>query len=57
MWDTVIDQRNVQLSHERPCTSCGHAPHSFLPCSDTCDCPPPFVPGLDLGRNYELVLR
>ena len=45
MWDTVIEQKTRHLSHEMPCTACGHAPHTFLPCSDTCDCTPPSVPG------------
>jgi hypothetical protein len=57
MWDTVIDKRVAHMTHERPCTACGHAQHSFLPCSDTCDCTPPSVPGLDVGRNLELVLH
>lgn len=42
MWDTVIEhQDTLHLSHEMPCPTCGHAPHSFLPCSDTCHCVPP----------------
>jgi hypothetical protein len=58
MWDSVAeyDRHAGHLSHEMPCTSCGHAPHSFLPCSDTCDCTPPSVPGQVSGRNVELVL-
>lgn len=44
MWDTVaID--SIQLSHDLPCASCGHAAHSFLPCSDTCGCVPQPLPG------------
>ena len=43
MWDTAIEvlptPGSVHLSHERPCASCGHGPHRYLPCSDTCDCP------------------
>ena len=57
MWDTVTDKRVAHMTHERPCTACGHAQHTFLPCSDTCDCTPPSVPGLDVGRNLELVLH
>ena len=57
MWDTV-EQTNRHLSHEMPCTACGHAPHTYLPCSDTCDCAPQPVPGSPSasGRNIDLVL-
>lgn len=42
MWDTV--QTNSQhLSHDMPCTTCGHARHTYLACSDTCDCEPSSV--------------
>lgn len=37
MWDTV-QTSTVHLSHDLPCTGCGHALHTYLPCSDTCDC-------------------
>ena len=30
----------THLSHDRPCPHCGHALHTFLACSDTCDCQP-----------------
>lgn len=45
MWDTVepIEQH---LSHDLPCLQCGHAAHTFLACSDVCDCEPTFLPGL-----------
>jgi len=46
MWDTVVEPA-VHLSHDAPCVPCGHARHTFLPCSDTCDCSPP----LDLERT------
>jgi hypothetical protein len=39
MWDTVETQMNP-LSHDMPCTGCGHATHTYLPCSDGCDCAP-----------------
>ncbi|GAA1772902.1 hypothetical protein GCM10009795_018800 [Nocardioides hankookensis] len=43
MWDTV--QTNaVHLSHDMPCTHCGHAPHTYLACGDSCDCVPAGVP-------------
>ena len=37
MWDTV-DTTGTHLSHDMPCTGCGHAAHSYLPCSDACTC-------------------
>ena len=37
MWDTVVET-TTHLSHEMPCPTCGHATHSFLACSDRCDC-------------------
>jgi hypothetical protein len=37
MWDTV-ETTSVHLSHDLPCSGCGHALHTYLPCSDTCDC-------------------
>jgi hypothetical protein len=44
MWDTV--QTNaMHLSHDLPCSWCGHAVHTFLACSDTCDCVPADMPG------------
>lgn len=41
MWDTVetnTGSGSVHLSHDLPCSDCGHAGHTYLPCSDTCDC-------------------
>lgn len=37
MWDTV-DMNGTHLSHDMPCRGCGHAEHTYLPCSDTCTC-------------------
>ena len=37
MWDTV-ENSSIHLSHDLPCSACGHAGHTYLPCSDTCDC-------------------
>jgi hypothetical protein len=37
MWDTVAETA-TPLSHEMPCPWCRHASHTFLPCSDRCDC-------------------
>lgn len=42
MWDTVQTNEHL-LSHDLPCGHCGHAPHTFLACSDTCDCTPAHV--------------
>ena len=39
MWDTV-EKTNQHLSHDMPCQHCGHAVHTYLACSDTCDCQP-----------------
>jgi hypothetical protein len=39
MWDTVTDNV-VHLTHDLPCLHCGHAPHTYLPCGDSCDCHP-----------------
>jgi hypothetical protein len=40
MWDTAVEIRS-QLSRDAPCVGCGHARHTFLPCSDLCRCAPP----------------
>jgi hypothetical protein len=47
MWDTVenVPATATHLSHDAPCVRCGHGTHTFLPCSDTCDCPPPVEVG------------
>ena len=37
MWDTVVTSTS-HLSHDRPCVGCGHGQHSYLSCSDACDC-------------------
>ena len=37
MWDTV-ETSTDHLSHDLPCTGCGHGRHTSLPCSDTCSC-------------------
>lgn len=47
MWDTVWEGPRL-LSHDLPCAACGHAAHTFLPCSDACSCEPPRTPGLTL---------
>ena len=47
MWDTVETSRpgSVHLTHDLPCSRCGHAAHSYLACSDTCSCEPAALPG------------
>lgn len=44
MWDTV-QSSSVHLPHDRPCPSCAHPVHTYLPCSDSCRCVPPPMPG------------
>jgi len=44
MWDTV-QTSDSHLSHDLPCTGCGHAVHTFLACSETCACVRTVVPG------------
>jgi hypothetical protein len=44
MWDTAADTI-TRISHDPPCSRCGHATHVYLACSDTCACIPPPVPG------------
>lgn len=44
MWDTP-ETSQIHLSHDLPCARCGHALHTFLACSDSCDCPPQAAPG------------
>lgn len=43
--DTATTTRRAPLCHDPLCPSCGHAGHRYLPCSDTCACQPPPVPG------------
>jgi hypothetical protein len=43
MWDTV-ESSTHQLSHDMPCARCGHARHTYLACSDSCDCVPSEAP-------------
>ena len=44
MWtSTTENQQN--LSRDLPCPACGHAVHTFLPCSDSCGCAPTVMPG------------
>jgi hypothetical protein len=43
MWDTVRTTSLVHLSHDMQCPRCRHAAHTYLACSDSCDCEPPEV--------------
>jgi hypothetical protein len=45
MWDTV-QTNQLHLSHDLPCPRCRHAVHTYLPCSDTCDCAATVMPGI-----------
>lgn len=46
MWETTsIQEHRRHLSHDLPCPACGHAAHTYLACSDTCDCAPTVMPG------------
>jgi hypothetical protein len=44
MWNTE-NTGWTNLSRDLPCLRCGHASHTYLPCSDTCDCEPGEMPG------------
>jgi hypothetical protein len=57
MWDTVQTTgyaNGHHLSHDLPCPACGHAVHTYLPCDDTCDCPPTVMPGTSVAAVFEL---
>lgn len=51
MWDTADERTGHRLSHDMPCTKCGHAMHTFLACSEVCDCEPPGMPGSRIGGS------
>ncbi len=53
MWDTTQWGQSgaIHLSHDLPCARCGHAMHTYLPCSDTCSCTPDAMPG---SRGFNL---
>ena len=44
MWDRP-QTNQLHLSHDLPCPRCGHAAHSYLPCSDSCPCVAAAMPG------------
>ena len=44
MWDTAETSQD-HLSHDLPCLRCGHALHTFLACSETCECESAVMPG------------
>jgi hypothetical protein len=39
-------QTSQHLTHDLPCSGCGHAVHTYLPCSDTCACAVTSLPGM-----------
>jgi hypothetical protein len=43
MWDTVESPTTQHLTRDMPCPHCGHATHTYLPCSDTCECVLPWL--------------
>lgn len=46
MWDTAKSDPTVtHLPHDMQCVRCGHASHTYLPCSDSCACVPVPPPG------------
>lgn len=53
MYDTNEGTSVTSLTHDRPCPGCGHAVHSYLPCSDTCSCVPTPAPG---GEDLPLLV-
>jgi hypothetical protein len=53
MWDTGQTD-DVHLSHDLPCPRCGHAVHTYLACSDTCDCVRTVLPGTVTAGTVEL---
>jgi len=53
MWDTV-QTNELHLSHDLLCPHCGHAAHSYLACSDACDCLPTPMPGTVMLDAVEL---
>ncbi len=55
MWDTAEQSTTIHLSHDMPCARCGHASHTYLACSDTCDCEPAALPGAAADRFPTLV--
>ena len=57
MWDTTQDSA-THMSHDLPCSRCGHAAHTFLSCSDACDCVPAPMPGAPaVTQRYSDVKR
>ena len=52
MWDTT-QTSSRHLSHDLPCLRCGHAAHTFLACSDVCDCAPTVMPGTAVGAGKD----
>lgn len=47
----MLDTDHEHISHDMPCPRCGHGAHTYLPCSDSCDCPPTMMPGTVLTQE------
>lgn len=45
------------ITHDMPCQQCGHAGHSYLPCSDACDCRPAWISQPPVRRPVRTVVR
>lgn len=51
MWDVIEARTGEHLSHDLPCTGCGHGQHTYLPCSDSCTCAGSSLPGAVTSRR------
>ena len=50
MWDTA-EMTRTTIAHDMPCSECGHATHTYLPCSDECPCVPLRLSGVIRDRR------
>jgi len=58
MWDTAeTTSHAAHVAHDMPCQRCGHAAHTFLPCSDSCTCVPAPPPGIRMDEGLLIVAR
>jgi hypothetical protein len=53
---TIPGYGRITLSRDLPCLRCGHAAHTYLPCSDRCACEPGGMPGdpLPVRRGHRV---
>lgn len=42
MWDKPTEL-HTRIARDPQCPKCGHARHTYLPCSDTCPCASPIT--------------